>query len=482
MTSNSRTTRRPLCAAIALALLSSGASAATITVISGGDAGTASSCTLRQAIASANSDSAGSSGCASGSGDDTIVFANALVGSTITLTQGQLSITTPISIVGSNQTIDGAYQSRILQITSTVSASNLKFAHGYSQVPAQGFSGGAINAFSSNLTLSNVTFDHNKAKSYGGAMQINHTTLNASDVVLSNNQAGPSTPRTGGGLNINGNCVANLVRATITGNTAWSGAALYISFSTSLTVTDSTISGNVAQFGGVLTTATAGTVSFVDSTLSGNNAVIPGGGSPSVGGALIVDSGSPLSVVNTTLTGNTADEGATLYLSTGASATFTNATVSANTATTAGGGGVWMKGGTLTLSNTIFAGNIATGFPAQADVKKDGGTLTATYSILGGSLDGAPLSDGANHNLFTDSPGLGALANNGGRVQTMAVLGGSPARGAGDVALAVDSTGTPLRYDARGLSFVRTFDGLVDIGAFEAQGDRLFANGFEALP
>jgi hypothetical protein len=482
MTSNSHGLRRPLCAAIAWVLCTGDATAATITVTTGADAGTATSCTLRQAITSANTDSVGSSGCVAGSGDDTIVFANALVGSTITLTQGQLAITTPLTIVGSNQTIDGAYQSRILQISSTVSASNLKLTHGYSKVPVEGNSGGAINAFNSTLTLSNVTFDHNKAKTYGGGMQINHTTLNASDVVLSNNQTGTVNPRTGGGLNINGNCTANLVRTTITGNTARSGAALYISFSTSLTVTDSTISGNTAQYGGALTTAAAGTVSFIDSTISGNSATIPGGGSTSVGGALIIDAGSPLSLVNVTMTGNTADEGGALYLSSGALATLTNTTVSANTAATMGGGGVWMTGGTLTLSNTLFAGNTATGVPTQADVKQTGGTLTATYSILGSALNAAPLNDAANHNVFTDSLGLGALANNGGSVQTRALLAGSPALGVGSVALAVDSTGHPLAYDARGLSFVRTLSGLIDIGAYESQGDRRFANGFEALP
>jgi hypothetical protein len=393
-----------------------------------------------------------------------------------------MAITTPLTIVGSNQTIDGAYQSRILQISSTVSASNLKLTHGYSHIPSAGNSGGAINAFNSTLALSNVTFDHNKAKTYGGGMQINHTTLNASDVVFSNNQAGAVNPRTGGGLNINGNCTVNLVRATITGNTAHSGAALYITYSTSLTVIDSTISGNTAQFGGVLTTGMAGTVSFTDSTISGNSATIPGGGYASIGGALIVDGGTALSLANVTMTGNTADEGGAMYLSSGASATLTNTTVSANSAATTGGGGIWMNGGTLTFSNTLFAGNTATGLPAQADVKQTGGTFTATYSILGSALNAAPLNDAPNHNVFTDSPGLGALANNGGGVRTMALLAGSPALGAGSVALAVDSTGHPLAYDTRGLSFVRTLSGLVDIGAYESQGDRRFANGFESLP
>jgi CSLREA domain-containing protein len=160
-----------------LVLCTDAASAATITVTTGGDTvGTASTCTLRQAIASANNDNAGASNCVTGSGADTIQFAAALADSTITLAQGQLSISTPVTITGSNQTIDANYQSRIFQIDSVVTASNLTLRHGYSS-GAQGYSGGAINAFNSTLSLSDVVIDHNKTASYGGGLQVYHTTL-----------------------------------------------------------------------------------------------------------------------------------------------------------------------------------------------------------------------------------------------------------------------------------------------------------------
>jgi len=124
--------RHPLCASIALVLCTGTASASTIMVTTVGDAiGTASTCTLRQAIASANNDSAGTSSCVAGSGSDTIEFVGALANSTITLTQGQLSLSTPVTIAGSNQTIDANYQSRIFVINSEVSASNLTLRHGY---------------------------------------------------------------------------------------------------------------------------------------------------------------------------------------------------------------------------------------------------------------------------------------------------------------------------------------------------------------
>lgn len=476
MKSACRGSRHPLCAAIVLVLCTDAASAATITVTTGGDAvGTASTCTFRQAIASANGDSSGASNCVAGSGADTIAFAAALANSTITLTQGQLSVTAPLTIAGSNQTIDATYQSRILQISSIVSASDLTLKHGYSNVPAQGYSGGAINAFNSTLTLSNVTFDHNKAKSYGGAMQVNHTTLTATDLTLSNNQAGPHSPQTGGGLNINGYCTVNLVRTKITGNTARNGAALYVSYSTSLTVSDSTISGNTASaYGSVLVTDNSGTVSFIDTTISGNIAV--------KGGGLIINPpNTTLYLANVTMSGNDSPFGSALLINNGTKSTVTNTTISGNTAST-GGAGISMAGGTVNLANTILSGNSNSGNALLNDLDITGGTLTVQYSLLGTALNTGPYNNPANSNVFSDTPGLGALADNGGGVQTRALLSGSPALNVGSKTLAVDPSDNPLQYDARGLSYLRVFGGTVDIGAYEAQRDRLFANGFEALP
>src|SRR5205823_7537582 len=58
---------------------------------------------------------------------------------------------------------------------------------------------------------------------------------------------------------------------------------------------------------------------------------------------------------------------------------------------------------------------------------------------------------------------------NGGPTQTIALLPGSPALDHGNNALAVDSLGNLLTYDQRGTGFIRTFNGTVDIGAFEVQ-------------
>jgi hypothetical protein len=82
-----------------------------------------------------------------------------------------------------------------------------------------------------------------------------------------------------------------------------------------------------------------------------------------------------------------------------------------------------------------------------------------------------------NNNIFTDTPGLGPLQNNGGKSQTMALLAGSLAIDFGSNALAIDANSQPLQIDQIG--FFRIYNTRVDIGAFEYPGDNIFGDGFE---
>lgn len=88
--------------------------ATTITVNSLNDPGSAGICTLRDAIAAADTDTA-VNGCTAGSGADTIDLTG--VTGTITLTAGELQTSTDITINGpgaSQLAIDGNHASRIL--------------------------------------------------------------------------------------------------------------------------------------------------------------------------------------------------------------------------------------------------------------------------------------------------------------------------------------------------------------------------------
>ena len=71
-----------------------------------------------------------------------------------------------------------------------------------------------------------------------------------------------------------------------------------------------------------------------------------------------------------------------------------------------------------------------------------------------------------------DDPLLGALADNGGPTQTLALLPGSPAIDTGNNVAG-------LATDQRGAGFPRVMGSSADIGAYEVTADAIFADGFD---
>ena len=201
-----------------------------------------------------------------------------------------------------------------------------------------------------------------------------------------------------------------------------------------------------------------------------------------------------LAIINSTIAGNTATgddfiAGALIESqpSIGAYAmTLTNTTVSSNSATTTNASATLVAGGaligihtsaSLTLRNSILSANsamIAGNASLTPDARIKAGVFGATSSLLGSALSG---TNSGNGNVFTDAPGLGPLANNGGATRTMALLTGSGAIDAGSNASAVNAASQPLQTDQTGFSRIR--NGIVDIGAFEFPGDHIFGDGFE---
>ena len=111
-----------------------------------------------------------------------------------------------------------------------------------------------------------------------------------------------------------------------------------------------------------------------------------------------------------------------------------------------------------TLIDTIVAGNTAPG-GAASDIGGAGASfVTGGYNLIGTGGSGG-ITGGSNGNLITADPKLGALTNNGGLTQTMALQPGSPAIGAGTTvgAPSADQRGLPRPSDS------------IDIGAFQTQ-------------
>jgi hypothetical protein len=486
-----------LACAVSLALgVDQFAHSTTITVTTGGDAGTAATCTLRQAIAAANTNTAGTSSCVAGTGTDTIQFAGNLVNATITLGGTQLSVTQSLTISGSEQTIDANHLSRVLNVAApTLNVSNLTLTGGATTGTGQDAYGAGIHANNSAVTLSAVHITNNSAaKGGGGVYGIGGSLTLSGSTVTGNTAVGY-----GGGVWF-AQGTLTISDSVISGNTGEDGGGIEATFSQgpyTASIYRSTIAGNTANCtyycGGGLSVH-FGTANILDSTISGNTA--NGAGFPYVtGGAYFF--GVAATLTNSTITGNAAtgdafvagalSESHPSSAGPGVGVNLVNCTLASNTATVLVGsvvaGGVLSGGysgfGALTLSNTILAANS----PANSDLITSGAntTVNATFSLLGMALNIGPYNAGANKNVFSDAPGLGPLQANGGPTQTRALLAGSPAIDKGSNALA-HQNGTPLAFDQRGPDHPRIFGAAVDIGAMEYSADTIFSGNFEAGP
>ncbi|TWU58392.1 CHRD domain-containing protein [Rubripirellula reticaptiva] len=268
---------------------------------------------------------------------------------------------------------------------------------------SSGSGGGVLNA--GTMTITNSTITSNNANRAGGGIEaIAGSTTTIRGGTLSNNIAGPTSsaaPGNGGGLHITGDGVAALSEATVDRNSAANeGGGLWNSAAGMLSVNRSTISNNASgDGGGIFNDGAAGDVTVINSTIAGNTATASGGA--------------------------IASEGAAVEL--------TSVTIADNTAAT--GGGISTIGGTVAVTNSIVSRN----------------TATTDNDVFGALVD-------TGSNLIGVSAGLSTLADNGGPTQTIALLAGSPALGAGVAA--------GLATDQRGIA--RPQGSGVDIGAFES--------------
>lgn len=220
------------------------------------------SCTLREAVANANSDGDTTGGdCPAGTGADTISFSvngTSLLGSTLNISDAD-GLT--IDSVGRSVTLSGNYSVRVLLVKpgAALTLKNLTIANGYADQQ-----GGGVYNQSGSLTVLNSTFVGNQATRIGGGIA---------------NFADPTLATPGGNL----------------------------------TVVNSTFSGNNSVFGGAIRNA-GGTVSILNSTIVGNSVKLPvcppgficamedsGGG---------VENAGTLNLHNSIVAGNTADVGA----------------------------------------------------------------------------------------------------------------------------------------------------------------------------
>ncbi len=397
---------------------------ATFTVTSTADNGSAG--TLRWAIEQANAATTPS----------TIDFSLGHAPAAIVLSEGVLELSnTAASIAidgpsgGVSVNADGA--SRVLQVEKDVTAtiSGLTITGGSVSLTA----GGLYNQ--GTVTLTNCAISGN---SYGLG---NSGTVTLDSCTVSGNS---SVGLANGGT-------ATLDSCTVDDN---SDTGVYNSRGT-VALTDCTISGNSGTYwGGGFESTRGAKATLRDCQISGNFAKDFGGG--------LASYESETTLVDCTISGNSAGGGGGVFISGGLGseqgyATLTGCTISNNSAT-GYGGGLGDNGPTVTLTNTIVAGNLGSG-RAGNDIGSGNGAsgVTGTYNLIGTGGSGGLTT--AGHNLLgVADPGLAPLANNGGPTETMALLPASPAIRAGTV---VNGIATDQRGDS--------LDSPPDIGAYQVQ-------------
>ena len=428
------------------------ASAATITVDSAADTiADDGACTLREAITNANGDSALSATageCAAGSGDDSIELP---AGQTITLASS-LAISSNISVIGNGARVersgscnlDGTTDSGEFRLITandggdTISLSNFTLANGCADGSGSAGRGGGLYSFTNYLSLQDMRFEGNQAKTYGGALSSfaeGISSLAISDSVFSGNTAGSQ-----GGA-IRSNSVSPLIE-------------------------DCTFSNNVAAYGGAIHHR-YGNPTINRSTFSGNSA-------SGQGGALSfrrhpASPGQVLTLGSSTLDGNTADKGGGIYAA--GSVSLHNSTVSGNSATSGGGFHLSTLGG-LAMSDSSAIDNSGAG--GSQIFWSEGSTVDVRRSLLVGSspaCNTASTAASGSDSLATDAScnvvGASVVTRAALQLQALSNQGGSTKiHPLGHGSVAIDAGGTACSgSDQRGET--RLFGSACDVGAFE---------------
>ena len=416
-------------------------------------------CSLREAIAAANSNAA-VDGCTAGeSGEDTITFLATLLDGTIVLTMGELTLSEDVGIDGATSpatriTVDAGGNSRIFDVVgeSEVVFSSLVLRNGNSGMGGSSTpdAGGAVDLKSGSAAgfIDVDVFDSVAGINGGGIhgagnTSIVITTTDTGSSTISGNEARGNDAGMGGGGVWGAGLTLISGNVTIDGNaatgTSGSGGGVF-NFGGTLEIADATISNNTANRAGGGVEDFGDDDDDIDVTLTnvmlmGNSidAAMPGngGGFHSGGGEVVIVGG--------TVSGNTAVEGGGLWGSGTLDVQGTSITGNEGTGNDAdqGGGGVYNQAGFIVLTDVTISNNTASGTSGSGGgvlnnmgtLNVEGGEISSnTSNRAGGGIEDAGGTVTVTNVMVSDndagmSPGNGGGLHSGGGM--VSVSGGS---------------------------------------------------------
>ena len=342
--------------------------------------------------------------------------------------QENLSIPFSLTLNGAKAAttiIDGTDSANVFTVGTGIklTLSNLTIEKGV------GYTGGGGVNNSGTLTVNNSLFYLNTASS-GGAI------LNSGMAIISNTNFSGNSPYFFGHSASCG-AIDNRGRMTITASTFFNNYA------------NNNFTAGGAICNGRILTITGST--FSTNSSQGNN-----GG---YGGAIYTYAGT-LTVTNSTFSGNSARTSGGAIYSDGGTVQISNSTFGINPENIGGGGALSNAGSWFLIQNSIVA-NSPPGRNCAGRITSKGYNLSSDSTCHFKSP--GDLNDMKN-------PKLGALQNNGGPTQTMALQQGSPALDAGNPAGCRDFAKNLLTTDQRGQRRPGGTEKTgCDMGAYESQ-------------
>ena len=392
-----------------------------------------------------------------GAVDGDTVDLSALACSTITLTSGPLLSAPDAGYVrlqrysATGLTLDGNNTDRVIVHSGArIAVNGLAVTAGVTHDALGGgciYSSGGVSLLDATLSDCEVSTSGIVDAKGGGVRAMGGVVLRRSRVTGNRSHAAQADADGGG---IHAQYVISAFQNTISGNTASGDGSHYargggVFASGYLRLDDITVSDNQADSGGGIYVGYSNqfiTPKLTNATISGNHA------SGAAGGIL---AGRSINLYNSTVVGNTAvfDFGAGLYLS----------------------------AGDAELHSTIVANNSTGDGLNAADIAGHAGAVvTGAHNLVIASTLPLPAD------TLASDPMLAPLADNGGGVETHALLAGSPAIDAGENprGLSTDERGVICPPVGQCQVAERTIGPATDIGAFEFGAlDHIFDNGFD---